>query len=230
MELTLESAFSADGLIGHLSYFLLVLSMLMQRMTWLRIFALSSAAVGICYSFFILHDPVGTFWESALFLVNVGQLLLLHWKNLRASFSDEELEFVNGKLPGLARGRSRALLNKGRWIHAEDGTILTREGSPSGALTYISRGTVDIIANGVKVSQCGAGDFIGEMTVLNDEPATATTRVSGTAQLWQITSADLKSVLSRHPEIGTEIEASFARNYREKLVQSNFLVSKGIVP
>ena len=47
MELTLESAFSTGGLVGHFAYMLLVISMLMRRMIWLRIFVILSALVAI---------------------------------------------------------------------------------------------------------------------------------------------------------------------------------------
>ena len=49
MELTLESAFSVGGLVGHTSYLLLVVSMLMRRMFWLRVFVIASAIVAITY-------------------------------------------------------------------------------------------------------------------------------------------------------------------------------------
>jgi len=57
MELSLESALSAKGLLGHLSYFLLIVSMLSQRMLLLRIGVVGSALAGIAYAVFILHDP-----------------------------------------------------------------------------------------------------------------------------------------------------------------------------
>ena len=230
MELTLESALSSGGMIGHLSYFLLVLSMLMRRMTLLRLFAIGSALVGITYSIAILRDPVGAFWESLLITVNVGQLTLMHWSNVRARFNDAEVAFVDAKFPGLSKGKSRQLLDRGTWIEAPDGMVLTEEGRPSGALSYIAQGMVDIVARGVKVSECGTGDFIGEMTVLNNQPATARTIVRGGAQVWQISSRELREMVDRHPEIGREIDAAFARNYREKLIQSNHLIAKGIVP
>ncbi len=104
MELTFASAFSQEGLLGHAAYVLLVLSMLMRTLLWLRLLVIVSATLGISYSAFILGDPVSTFWESCLVLVNIGQLLITHWRSLRAQFSEAEQLFVDQHLPGLSRG------------------------------------------------------------------------------------------------------------------------------
>ena len=47
MELSLDSVLSPGGWVGHLSYFLLVLSMLMRHIGALRILAILSALAGI---------------------------------------------------------------------------------------------------------------------------------------------------------------------------------------
>lgn len=83
MELTLESAFSSEGALGHFAYLLLVSSMLMRRMFWLRLLVIASALVAIAYSALILTDPVSTFWETLLVIVNIGQLSLSWWQDRR---------------------------------------------------------------------------------------------------------------------------------------------------
>ena len=45
--------------------------MLMNSILWLRIIALVSGLTGIVYSGFVLHDPVGTFWDSLFVLANL---------------------------------------------------------------------------------------------------------------------------------------------------------------
>ena len=230
MELTIESAFSTGGLVGHLSYLLLVISMMMSRISLLRILVIASALTAILYDWVWLRDPIGVFWETLLVTVNVVQLAILHWKNISASFSDDEMAFVLGKFPGLAKGQSRQLLDRGKWVEAEDESIITTEGLTAGRLTYVARGAIDVLVGGKRVAQCQPGDFIGEMTVLNGEPASATTQANGGVHLWQIEAEALRRVLSRNPEIERELEASFARNYRDKLIHTNALISKGIVP
>jgi len=73
MELTLESAFSTGGMVGNASYILLIASMLMRDMFWLRLLAIFSGIVGVCHDAIWLTDPVSTFWESLFTLINLVQ-------------------------------------------------------------------------------------------------------------------------------------------------------------
>jgi hypothetical protein len=230
MDLTLQSAFSTGGLVGHLSYLLLVVSMLMNRMSLLRLFVILSSLVSIAFDIFWLRNPIGVFWEGLLVAVNIVQLALLHWRNLTSVFDPREQKFVDRKFPGLSRAHCRKLLNTGKWTETPAGTVLTHEGLPADELVYIASGTVDIEVKGVRVSQCGAGDFIGEITVLTRSPATARTITTAPAMLWRVGEKELAKLVRRHPDIGRELDASFARNYRDKIIQSNRLLSEGIVP
>lgn len=83
MELTLESALSLGGLLGNLSYILLIASMSMRNMLWLRGLVILSGLTGVSYDFFWLHDPVGTFWESGFTLINFGHWSWLLWDRRR---------------------------------------------------------------------------------------------------------------------------------------------------
>lgn len=230
MDLTLESAFSAGGLVGHFSYLLLVISMMMRNISLLRILVIASALVAISYDWFWLRDPVGVFWESTLVIVNLVQLTLLYWKNVTAKFDADEMTFVSGKLPGLSRGKSRQLLDLGQWATLDNHQVLTREGEPVDHLYYLATGAVDIYAGGKRVSQCRAGSFIGEMSVIEGLPASATTMVVSAARIWRIDAGVFRKTLQKHPEIEREIEASFSRNFREKLIATNMLIADGKVP
>ncbi len=230
MELTLASAFSQEGLLGHAAYVLLVLSMLMRTLLWLRIFVIASALLGIAYSAFILGDPVSTFWETCLVVVNIAQLLLTHWRSLRARFTEAESHFIARHLPGLGRGDARALIDLGGWVVLQEGACLAVEGQPVEQLSYIAEGTADVRVGHVRVSHCGAGDFVGEMTAMTGLPATATVVATGPLTVWQIDAARLREISRRRDDLSRELEAAFARNYRDKIVSMNVLVSAGKVP
>ena len=230
MELTLASAFSQEGLLGHAAYVLLVGSMLMRTLLWLRVLVIASALLGISYSAFILGDPVSTFWESCLVVVNIAQLLLTHWRSLRARFSEVESTFIARHLPGLTRGEARTLLDAGAWRQLADGTRLTEEGAPVACLSYIAEGTAGVQVGGRRVSVCGSGDFVGEMTALTGAPATASVVADGPLTVWQIDAARLREIVARRDQIEREIDAAFVRNYRAKNVQRNPLVAAGQVP
>lgn len=229
MELTFASAFSQEGLLGHAAYVLLVGSMLMRTLLWLRILVIASAILGISYSVFILNDPVSTFWESCLVLVNITQLLITHWRSLRARFTEAEAAFVAQHLPGLTRGDARALIDRGRWEVLEDGARLAVEGCPVDHLSYLAEGSVEVLVGKSRVATCGPGDFIGEMTALTGLPATATAVAAGSVTVWRIEAPALREMTRRHDVLSREVEAAFARAYRDKILAMNrMMLASGV--
>ncbi len=221
MELTIESALSPGGLVGHSSYLLLVVSMLMRTMWLLRSFVVASALVAITYDAVWLNDPVGVFWESTLVTVNVVQLALLYLGNRRAQFSAEEQEFMEGRFQDLGAGLRRRLLDAGSWRDLAVGTLLTRQGEAVQQLVFLANGEVIVQADGATVAICRGGSFIGEMTVLGAEPATGTAIVGRPVRAWSIDGDRLRALAAEYPDIRQSLEAGFSRNVREKLIEAN---------
>ena len=221
MELTLNSAFSVGGMVGHLAYVFLVLSMLMRSIVALRIFFVVNVLLNIFYVTVWVHDPVQLFWESLLFLINITQLALIWWQNRRARFSEEEQAFAASRLRGLSRSQTRQLLDAGHWWDVMPGAVLTHQGERPLHLTYISSGSVGIFVDEQRVAGCGSGRYIGEMSVLDREPASATVRVEQSARVLQLPTEALDRLADRKPAIAAVVEAGIARDMRSKLLDSN---------
>jgi len=226
MELTLESAFSTGGIVGHTSYLLLVFSMLMRRLSLLRMFVIASSLIGIFYEFVWLKDPVGVFWESMLVTVNVVQLAIVYTESRRAKFSPEERAFSDLKLPDLEPAYCRRLLNQGLWVTGNKGTVLTQQGEPVSHLYYLADGEVVIYSGGHPVASCGAGSFIGEMTVMDGEPATGTAVLTETSRYWMIEASALRKLAHSKPDIDRALGSSFTAGMKQKLVHSNKLIAE----
>ena len=221
MELTLESALSSQGALGHTAYLLLVLSMLMRRMIWLRLLVIASALVAIAYASLILTDPVSTFWESLLIVVNIGQLTLTWWLDRRTQFDAREDQMRLAHFPQLAPSRMRRLLRAGAWQDLSSGTRLTQAGEPVPALYYLHAGQARVEVEGITVGHCTPGSFIGEMTVASGEPAYADVILDADATVWRIEAATLRYMAARHSETGHALEAAFFRTVRQRLADSN---------
>lgn len=221
MELTLESALSAGGLLGHMTYLLLVLSMALKRLYWIRLLVMASAIVGICYSYFMLHDPVGVFWETLLLTVNLVRLSLDCLQDRLARFSAEERRFVDAVFPGLSPAQKRRLLDDGEWIAAPPGMTLSRQGAPVTHLSWLEKGDARIVIDGATVARSGAGDLIGELTILDGDHASATTILTTPARIWRIEAAALRRLSDRRPEIRNGLDAAFTCEIRRKLIRSH---------
>jgi len=213
--------FLTDGVMGHASYILLILSSLMRRMFLLRAFFIASSIAGIAYSLYWLGDFVGVFWETLLLLVNVTQLALLASKDARARFTEEEAESVESWLSGGTPSSRRALLNMGRWETLEAGSELTTRGERPHDLVFLSRGEADVSIAGLALARISEGHFIGEMSLLGDELASADVRLAVSSRVWRINRSRLDEARMRQPDLFGIIELALALSLRAKLIAAN---------
>jgi hypothetical protein len=222
MELTLESALSPGGLLGHLSYLLLILSMLATNMVMLRLIVIASAVPAIAFDLIWLSNPVGVFWEALLVLVNLVQLGRILGADLRARFREEEMPLVGDLAPVLSRGEVRRLLDAGVWIELPAGATLTTEGMRPEALHYVSEGEVDVLRLGARVGRCGPGNFVGEMALLTaDGSASARAETRDRVRAWRLATPAYERLERDSPKAFAALQAAIARDMRGKIVQQN---------
>ncbi|MEO8669410.1 MAG: cyclic nucleotide-binding domain-containing protein [Bauldia sp.] len=217
----LQSAFSGGAFFGHLSYILLIVSMLMSQLWLLRVLAISSGLVGVFYFAAILGDPVAGFWELLLILANLFQLLLTAWRDRVSRFTADEMVLRASVVPGLPPSDVRRLLKACAYRELPPGAILTEEGKAVTALTFLVSGAVDIRVGGATVAHCGPGQFVGEMGVANNEPATATALAATPLRCFAFEAVAFRRLLSRDRVIGQELDMAFRLGLREKLVRAN---------
>lgn len=221
MELTIESAISPGAFVGHLSYSLLIASMLMTRMIWLRVFAIASGMVALAYDTFWLYDPVGVVWETAFVAVNVAQLGLIYLWNRVARLSEEERAFHLTAVPDLEPAQVRHVLRHGRLLEADPGTVLVVEGEPVADLIFVVSGRVDITLGGDRIGDCGPNSFIGEIGVSSNGPASASAVVSEPIRYIAFEGSAVRRLLDKGGDIGRAIDSAFRHGLREKLLRAN---------
>ena len=220
MHLTLQSAFSADAFLGHAGYVLLIVSMLMTRITWLRVLAIASGVLEGSF-YLVNNDPVSLFWEGIFVLTNVAQLAIAAYRNQMARFSADERAFYEIAVPTLEPAEARRLLHAGRWIDAAPGTVLAREGEPVPDLAFLVAGEVDIVVGSQVVGQCGPGSFVGEISVSTGGPASATATARTAVRYLAFERVFLRGLLDGSGEIGRAVELAFRHGLRDKLMRTN---------
>lgn len=226
LEIIVESVFSTGGLLGHLSYILLIVSMLSWKMYWLRVGVIASALAGIAYALIILNDPVAVFWESLLLIVNLFQLVRLILAERPVSLSEEESKMVRTAFSGLSELDARRLIDQGFWIEREAGTVLIREGTAVDNLYYLSSGMAEVRSRDKIVGHCKFGDLIGEGTILSSDRATGTVTLSKDSRLWCIPAPVLRRHLKNNPAVGSIVDRRIGDALKSKLRASNVALSQ----
>ncbi len=225
MHFTLDSAFSPGALVGHAGYVLLILSMMMTRMLWLRVIAIGAGILQALYYGIWLNDPVGTFWETMFTLTNVAQIALIAYRNRAAHFTADERAFYETAVPELEPADARRLIAAGQWIDAAPGKVLTREGENAPELAFIVSGDVEISVSGRKVGDCGPGSFLGEISVSSNMPASATATVVTPTRYLGFRREFVIETLDKNGEIGLALQLAFRHGLRDKLLRSNVAMS-----
>ena len=93
------------SLVGHINYILVILSVSMSSMRWLRIFGIASGVVGVLYYGFLVSDEISATWEFIFALVNAVQLAIVLVAGRRRRMDQDE-KLLQAHLPAIAR-RSR---------------------------------------------------------------------------------------------------------------------------
>ena len=221
LELVWTAVRDPTNAIYNLTYVLLLLSVLMRNLSWLRILAIGSGLAKIGYQFYTQSNAMESFWESILVVVNVAQLLLVWWDNRRRRWTPAERLFLETFNPALPHSAAATLLRSGFWHEAPDGTSIIEEGQTVNALLYLSKGTVRIEVGASAVGECSTGDFLGEMTWQSGKPATATAITAGPVLYLRFGRDNLERAMKQRPVLQYALQTSFNSNLIDKIVRSN---------
>ena len=85
------------------------------------------------------------------------------------------------------------------------GTLLIREGAVGREFMVIVSGAVEVRRKGRKISELGAGDFIGEMALISGAPRNATVTTSEDSSLLVVTDRQFWDLLERAPDMQTSV-------------------------
>lgn len=87
------------------------------------------------------------------------------------------------------------------------GTVLSHEGRYEGYFYLIVAGTVEIDRHGVEVNTVGAGGYLGEISLIDDGPRTATAVTLTPCVLLRLTNRQFDALLEENPVIAETLQA-----------------------
>ena len=93
-------------------------------------------------------------------------------------------------------------------IDASAGKVLTREGETGHEFILILEGSVEIRRGDELIATRGAGDYIGEIALIEHQPRTATVVATTPVVLDVIGQREFASLMRDEPEIGAAIKAT----------------------
>ena len=154
----------------------------------------------------------------AISIVGMTRIFLL---TTGIRFNDEEKQLLERKLPFARPLAARRFLDAASWVDAPAGTVLLREGETHGMLIYLESGEARVDLAGVHLGTVEPGSFLGEMTVLENTPASATVTLTKPARYLRIGAAEIKRLCARDQEFRLQLEYALGHDTRMKLLATN---------
>ena len=101
------------------------------------------------------------------------------------------------------------------------GQTIFRQGDPGDLMYVISDGTVDIFVDNFLVETAGTGSVIGEMSIVDHRPRSASAKAKSPCTLLPIDRKGFESLISRNPTFAVEV----MRIVVERLRRADMLMS-----
>ena len=122
-----------------------------------------------------------------------------------------------GKVPifsGCSKKELQTIAKQVREIDHPAGHVIASEGEPGAGLFVIDEGEADVTIGGRKVNHMKAGDFFGEMALLDGGPRTATVTATTDIKLYALTEWVFRGLLAEHPGIAMQTLETMAGRLR----------------
>lgn len=200
---------------------LLIAAALMTSIRALRLFALIAGLAGFVYFAIQPVNQLGLIIAGLFVMTNGAQLaILMRRGRTGTTLSQEKLLFseVLGVSGDKNETRLRDLL---RWREIRAGTVLMDQGQADPPLIYIAEGNAKVERDGKVVGNCAPGDFIGEMSLVSGERASATATATETMRVAEFDRDALGHFVRDLPEVGGAISNAFNRGLAAKVSRMN---------
>jgi PAS domain S-box-containing protein len=109
--------------------------------------------------------------------------------------------------------------------YLKTGEILFAEGEPGKVMYIIKSGKIDILKGDpisekqMKLASRAAGDFFGEMSLLEDSPRFATARAAEDSIVLELSREDFKKLITENPSVALEVMEELSSRLRQSDLQ-----------
>lgn len=206
--------------------FLLVVTIGMGTLRNLWMMALFAGIAGTVH--FYLSDGMAltTVLVVIFTLVALGQLVMQFQRARRGFASADEQRLVEDVLAVDEPSQQRRLLDLLEWRDIAAGEIMAREGQAEPPMVYIATGSAAVTIAGQPVGNCGPGEFVGEMSAVAGDVASATVTASEEMRVALIDRDAMLRLTQGMPELGRAFDRALNRGLAAKVKRMNEAASR----
>lgn len=199
----------------NFAYVVLVCSTFTRTVLWLRLMVLAGSWCFITYGVLAgIWSMV--FWNVLTATLHIVNLLRIARSRRVGAGSPTEEWFRVNVFADLDRVDFNAIWEKGCYVIYKD-RVLTSQDVAYDRLALIVSGIVDVQVNGQTVRQLGPGDFLGEMSFVSGDTASADTVARGSVKLREWDREDLRELDEKNGTASRALEQSIMRALVSKI-------------
>lgn len=168
------------------------LAYVLRSILWLRILLVCAAITYIVSGISLgISSMIG--WNAAYLAINLFHITLLVLDKITINLPEETKRIYHRYFAALSTREFKNLIMINGFCIFQDNNIISQSEVPD-RLFIILRGKVNIVKNDETIASLKAGDFIGEMSFLSKEPATANAYAENFVQCAYWTHDDLEKL------------------------------------
>jgi CRP/FNR family transcriptional regulator/CRP/FNR family cyclic AMP-dependent transcriptional regulator len=95
------------------------------------------------------------------------------------------------------------------------GTVLTRQGAAGGLAFVIASGRAEVTRDGARLATLGPGAVVGELSLIDGQPRSATVKALTDLEVLEIDGRDLNKLIKKVPTVVRKLLESMAGRLRE---------------
>ena len=204
---------------ANLCYLILAVSYLVSDLYWLRVLAVLALGLEGIYFYFGSTRPlwVGIGWAAVFVAINIVQLVLMTRERLAVRLSERERLLHRGLFAELTSVQFNRFLHSGVWRQVDEGALLTTRGEPVPELLLIVEGSVKVTVGDQIIALQQAGSFVGEMSFMSGEQASATVSALGNVMLLAVSRPALDRLLGHDQSVATVLMRVIGHGLAKKL-------------
>jgi len=206
--------FTKDA-IQHLGYIFTFLALSIRDVLWLRmILALAQLILG-SYQFMAMRYDI-VFWNSIFTFVNVFHILRIINERKPVKIPAEIKDLYEKVFNNFTTKEFLYFWNLG-YNYNKNNCVIIKEGECQENLFLLLSGRADVTRNSKDVATLKRGDFIAEISLLTEEPASADVYLDKNAKLIMWNQDQIRHFQSSNPAFWTKLHNVLTRDLIDKV-------------
>lgn len=200
----------------NIAFGLNFLSLFMKDILQLRLMALGSQATFWAVGY-VRGNWTIVVWQSLFLAINLVRTAMVLWERREIRFSPELERVFREHFPTFPRHEFLQFWEAGEDHLYRDQPIVRQEEKPTW-LWFILRGTARVVRDGQEMAQVGVGHFVGEMSFLTDQAASADVLPLGEGvQTRRWSYAALNRIRQGRPALWIRVQGRLGRDLVSKI-------------